>query len=392
MCWFGPKSFRTAISSAYNAPVPDDRELKVTIVQFWQPSIVHWRAQSKMIKGIGSITGRRKVWRLVCVFVLSSFAFARSDLANAGGGLVGNVLHWAADRTGVKPIGQLGDALDEVHKVIKDAIPPYKYIEEQSSEQVRKRFLDACSAGFHVITDALSAGCANYGGRMDGQDLIAQAKATLIGLGFYKQNDFSGVEIRVCPLRGAASGVTPDRERILLEANTLKDPTFQLVAVLGHEMVHHRQYIDLGSDHFKCDYTREYLSHGTTASNSLEGPAYAVQHQVEAKLDGQLGFGRPTGALVADTTKVGAPIVHLTNGTPHNLKLTLESQRGEATKFSLKKSDWNEYRAYPGDTSFNVFATYIDRGGVKHLVGKNVQAGFSYELVEADGQLDVRSE
>jgi hypothetical protein len=30
MCWFGPKSFRTAISSAYNAPVPYDRELKVS--------------------------------------------------------------------------------------------------------------------------------------------------------------------------------------------------------------------------------------------------------------------------------------------------------------------------------------------------------------------------
>jgi len=331
------------------------------------------------------------MWRLVCLNLLSSLALVISVPAEAGG-LVGNVLHWAADRSGVKPIGQLGDALDSVHKGIKDAIPPYKWIEEQSSEQVRKRFLDACAAGFHVITDTLSAGCANYGGRTDGQELIAQAKVTLVNLGFNKRADFDGLDIRVCPLHGYASGVTPDRERILLEASTLKDPTFQLVATLGHEMVHHRQYIDLGSDHFKCDYTREYLSHGTTASNSLEGPAYAVQHQIEAKLNGQLTLGRPASAVVANAIKVGTPIVHLTNGTPYDLKLMLESERGGATTFSLKKSDWNEYRAYAGDTSFNVFATYTDKGGIRHLLGKNVQAGFSYKLVETEGQLEVRSE
>lgn len=201
------------------------------------------------------------------------------------GGLLGDFVQGVGRATGIQPLERLGQGLDDAHRDIKEAIPPYKQIEENGSEFVRKRFLDACNSTFHTVTSAVIARCSNWDARLDGQPEIQKAIATLTDAGIFAANEFNGLQIRWCPLSGA-HGIAPDRGKVYLDIGQINDNPENIAALLAHEMTHIRQYRRMGTDEFKCEYSRKFVEcQGCQDErHSLEREAYGLENQVYERL------------------------------------------------------------------------------------------------------------
>lgn len=141
----------------------------------------------------------------------------------------------------------------------------------------------ACKVPFENFTHATIAYCANWQGRADDLFLVEDAKAYLVQLGLAQMSEFSGVDIRWCPLRGG--GMAPEADRILLNPS-LKNDRRQLVATLGHELQHMRQYRRWRSDDFKCRYSKELAAgKGQERANYVEREAYEFEDRVKEAWD-----------------------------------------------------------------------------------------------------------
>jgi hypothetical protein len=136
-----------------------------------------------------------------------------------------------------------------------------------------------CKIPFENYVNATIAACANWAGRDDDLEQIQWAKNVLIGTNLIGANEFNGVDIRWCPLGGMASGMTPAKDRVLLNPN-LKGNTAEIAITLGHEMTHIRQYRRWDTDDFECRYSQQLVSNGTGRGNSVENEAYAFQDQI----------------------------------------------------------------------------------------------------------------
>lgn len=219
---------------------------------------------------------------LLVALALASLFIAQPSRA---GGLLGDALKGLGRATGIKPLEKAGTELDNAHRDIKEAIPPYKAVEEASSDFVRKRFLDACNAGFQSATAFVIGRCSNWDGRTEDQHLIQQAAQSLVNAGLFAPNEFQGVQIRWCPLSGA-HGMAPDRGRIYLDTAAKNDNPINLAALLAHEMFHIRQYRAMGTDKFKCEYSRKYVecSGCQDDRHSMERDAYAFESAAYERL------------------------------------------------------------------------------------------------------------
>ena len=142
----------------------------------------------------------------------------------------------------------------------------------------------ACAAPFEAITGAVIARCSNWDGRIDDQHLILQAVDVLQGAGIIQPSELNGVQIRWCPLQNA-HGMAPDRGRIYLDTS-LKGNAFDTASTLAHEVVHIRQYRRLGSEKFKCFYSREYANCGGCQNrrNLYEREAYDFEDKIRFQL------------------------------------------------------------------------------------------------------------
>ena len=116
------------------------------------------------------------------------------------GGLVGDLIKGIGQVTRIAPIEKFGKELDNAHKIFKDEVYLYKAIEEESSTFVRKRFRNLCTIPFQSSTHIQIGHCSNWGGRLDDQELIQDAIRALVGTGEFQMEEFSGVQIRWCPL------------------------------------------------------------------------------------------------------------------------------------------------------------------------------------------------
>jgi len=208
-------------------------------------------------------------------------------LASPGyaGGLIGGAIEGIGRATGIKPIEDLGRNADEEHRRIKDHNPDYKAVEEGATELVKRPFTIACTIPYQTITNAVIANCSNWDGRLDDQHLIENAKNILINNGIFQPNDFDGIQIRWCPLSGA-HGMAPDRGRIYLDTSRKQDAAQELAILLAHEMKHVMQYRRMGTDNFKCEYSRNYVECGSCQDNGhpLEREAYAFENEVAQRL------------------------------------------------------------------------------------------------------------
>jgi uncharacterized membrane protein len=201
-------------------------------------------------------------------------------------GLVGGLVRGIGKATGIKEITKAGEELDNAHRDIKNEIPPYKAIEEETSAFVRKRFLDACNATYQTLTSAVIARCSNWDARLDDQPLVQRAVDSLVNSGLFQRSEFNGVQIRWCPLSGA-QGMAPDRGRIYLDTAAKSEQPDNLAALLAHEMTHVRQYRRMGTDQFKCEYSRKYIECGGCQDerHPLEREAYEFETVALNKLE-----------------------------------------------------------------------------------------------------------
>jgi hypothetical protein len=314
------------------------------------------------------------------------FLCAALSTSNAlAGGLIGDAISWAGDRTGLKPLQQLGPALDHANDQIKDILPLYKQAEESGSQYVRQLFVGACESVYQVYTNTVIAGCSNYGGRMEGAESIRRSEQLLIQLGFYKPNQFTNVEIRMCPLHGMASGITPDRDKVYLDSGLLDGDIGNLVLTLGHEMVHVGQYIKMGTDSFKCEYSQQYLQHGTGRGNSLEGEAYATQDAIYARL--QTNPATPaTAPVVLTAAQIQARLKTLTridNKTNNVLAVYVDSEHASQSKAVIHKGAAREFFGVDSDKFYNVQVKTVDADGEHLMLFHSIQVGNEYRIEPA---------
>jgi hypothetical protein len=135
-------------------------------------------------------------------------------------------------------------------------------------EQIQKALRASCAAGFQVINNAVILSQGSYAA--GSERLLVQARDLLIQAGLFNAQEFNNVSIRWARLVGA--GQTPDRNVVLINEDYLRNnDLYSTATTLGHEMVHVRQYRRMGTDHFKCEYSRYYVGCGCRQTgNGLE--------------------------------------------------------------------------------------------------------------------------
>jgi hypothetical protein len=177
------------------------------------------------------------------------------DRASAQG-LLGGAIADFGKMIGSNEIKEAGEKLDGLHKQLKDSTPIYKQIEEGVVNSARLPFVQACIAPFQGITNWTMARCgATYEGHRQPLDAAVQL---LINQQIVPASEFSGVSIRWCSLSGA-HGMAPDRGVILIDMVYRNESIVNLAILIAHEMTHIMQYRRMGTDSFKCEYSRRYV-------------------------------------------------------------------------------------------------------------------------------------
>lgn len=169
--------------------------------------------------------------------------------------------------------------------------------------EVEKQLNFSCAAAFQIINQAVVVYQGPYAA--GSSRMLDEAKGILVALGLVGAQEFNNVSIRWARLLGR--GQAPDRNVVLiseefLKSNDLKNTT----ATLLHEMVHVRQYRRMGTDRFKCDYSRAFVGTGGDIEdrNFLEREAYAIERQ-HAPLIGQYIAGNRLGTAQLCVTPAG---------------------------------------------------------------------------------------
>lgn len=159
---------------------------------------------------------------------------------------------------------------------------------------VARALTRSCSAPFDLLVQPLLDYCDTWGGRDEDAALIADARETLIRLGITDATLFDGVTLSWCPLE-RVNGMAPRFDRVLLNPAYKARPV-DLVALLGHEMVHIRQYREMGEEAFRCRYGQDIANgRGMQRANPLERDAYEEEDRIRARLTHELDRA-PTAA------------------------------------------------------------------------------------------------
>jgi hypothetical protein len=144
-----------------------------------------------------------------------------------------------------------------------------------------------CISLYQAITKTLMARCSNWDGRTTDRDIIQRAKQLVISTGLIRSSEFDPVDIRWCPLPSGTAGITPDRNVIYLNQSLKFDPLPVVAATLAHEMTHVRQYGRMGTDDFKCAYSRKFAECGGCQDrrHPLEQEAYDFESRARSVLN-----------------------------------------------------------------------------------------------------------
>ena len=217
--------------------------------------------------------------------LLSSFLFFFFVRAGNCGGVFGGFISWVGERAGIKEVRELGISLDNVHGDFKKVLPIYACWEESTAKMVREVFAKGCAQGFEIISKPVIYQCSNWDGRLQDQEKIIDAKNLLINKRIIEGQEFNGVEIRWCPFIESA-GMAPDREVIYIDTDYKAIHVKELSALLAHEMIHISQYRKMGTDNFKCTYSKQFVECGGNQDRcmALEREAYDYEAFVRRDL------------------------------------------------------------------------------------------------------------
>lgn len=146
-------------------------------------------------------------------------------------------------------------------------------------------FYGECARPFEAVTGFIRTYCKNSGSSTQLENFrLSEAKRLLLASGHYRDKDFSGVRVRWCKLNGA-DGMSPDRGEIFLDTDMLGAESFQIAALLAHELQHERQWRRHG-DKFPCKYSEAYVgcSGCKDNNNRFEKEAYAAGDKMQRML------------------------------------------------------------------------------------------------------------
>ncbi|HEX8590731.1 hypothetical protein [Pseudomonas sp.] len=178
----------------------------------------------------------------------------------------------------------------------------------------RQILFQTCAVPFVQVVAAVIAECSNEKG-LENHELIQQAVIDLSRAHALDPSTFNGVEIRWCNLRNGTLGITPDKGRIYLDVS-LTGNRLLTAANLAHEAIHLGQYRKIGSEGFKCEYSRDMAGCGgcQDRGNALEKEAYEFQDRVTPTIRAYLNRPplqptQPNGSLPsgATTFQCGCP-------------------------------------------------------------------------------------
>lgn len=185
----------------------------------------------------------------------------------------------------LRPQGGSPFSFPQVNAPVVPRIPP------ENIMKWGKRILESsCADGFRIVNNLIKGHNGYFTGAYT--DVLDQATYILVHSGLFKSDEFVNVTIRWGRLLWA-DGHAPDRNYVVIhekyrDRKRLPEATSQL----AHEMVHVRQYRYLGSDRFKCEYSRRWVRNLENESNSLEREAYNFQrHEANPRIAAFIGQG-----------------------------------------------------------------------------------------------------
>lgn len=215
--------------------------------------------------------------------VLTVIALAISQPIIAGG-LLGDIVEGVCGNCGV------GRALDEAHRQVKEAVPPYKHLEEGASRTVSETFVQSTAPVLQELIarsrdDALRAGVKPIPEDIR-NNLAGFVPEHILNVARYRVGGGGDLSLQVNSIRyGEANAITLDYVIVFKQENdALYNPT-----LWAHELKHVQQYQEWGLRDFAIRYVRNH--------QDVEGPAYETETRYAAwvgvqNLRGQRHSGR----------------------------------------------------------------------------------------------------
>ena len=201
--------------------------------------------------------------RSLALSLLSVLVLVTAQPANAGG-LIGDIIEGVCGNCGV------GKALDDAHRQVKDAIPPYKTLEEGASKVVNETLVQSTAPLLQELIarsrdDALNSGVAPIPQEIR-RNLRGFIPDNILNEARYRVQGGGDLSLQVNSIRyGEANAITLDYVIVFREQNdALYNPT-----LWAHELTHVQQYQEWGLRDFAIRYARSY--------RDVEAPAYEAE-------------------------------------------------------------------------------------------------------------------
>lgn len=209
---------------------------------------------------------RSSVRRFLLHLALFAWCSCVPLLAHAGG-LLGDVINIVAPG--------VGTAIDDAHRQVKEAIPPYKAVEEGATHIVNEASVQSGAPLLQELIarsrdDALRAGVQPIPPEIR-QNLVGFIPDRVLNAARYRVTGGGDLTLQVNAIRyGEASAITLDYVIVFKELNdALYNPT-----LWAHELTHIDQYQRWGIRDFSIRYLRSY--------HSVEREAYEAETRYAA--------------------------------------------------------------------------------------------------------------
>jgi hypothetical protein len=138
-----------------------------------------------------------------------------------------------------------------------------------------------CENAFDLIAMMVIARCSIYQPPAAADAALTAAIARLRSSGLASDEELDASRPAFCPL-AAGTGMVPAPGQLYLDDGLTGLSTDGLAEILAHELEHIRQFQQLGTRGFKCEYVRDMLACGGCQDrrHGLEAEAYARQDRV----------------------------------------------------------------------------------------------------------------
>lgn len=142
-----------------------------------------------------------------------------------------------------------------------------------------------CENAFDLIAMMVVARCSLYQAPAAADAALGAAQARLRATGLASEDALRASHIAFCPL-AAGTGMVPAPGQLYLDDGLIGLSTDGLAEILAHELEHVRQFAQMGTRGFKCEYVRDMLACGGCQDrrHALEAEAYARQDKVRERL------------------------------------------------------------------------------------------------------------